>query len=218
MSWSAPPVGLFTVTAAEEGTLLLDTATGKAWVLHTMVNQEMMWLAVGKRIDDADKALDIRKSEERLREVLGTRRRGAAQAEGQELNRIERRLCEPEKEPAVTEDALHAYMFRNDIGSGGEKVLPYDPNLGKTPGPYAVIAGDEGMVLLEPKTGASWMLHQSAAGIPMWLAVKRVDDINAVGVYLRANNEQAAKLQAEGDRTYLRHVLDDTPPAGAVAQ
>ena len=92
---AAPVVGPFAVTAAKEGTILLDTATGKAWVLHTMFNQETAWLAIGKRIDDADEAHSIRESDARLREVMDVQRRGTAPAEVE----IVHRLCKPQKSP-----------------------------------------------------------------------------------------------------------------------
>jgi hypothetical protein len=86
------------------------------------------------------------------------------------------------------------------------------------PGPYTVIAGAQATVLLDAKSGMTWVLHQSAAGIPMWLAVTRVDDSNAVGVYLRANEEESRRKLREDEmngrvlRPDLRMYRDEPGP------
>jgi hypothetical protein len=57
---AAPVVGPFAVTAGPDGTILLDTNSGQAWVLFRSqaMHGRVMWLAVGERIDSQEEVVN----------------------------------------------------------------------------------------------------------------------------------------------------------------
>jgi hypothetical protein len=68
--------GLFTVSAAGESAVLLETKSGKTWVLQRSVEGESAWLPA-KRLDSDDDILNWRKRE---REIELIRAREARRA------------------------------------------------------------------------------------------------------------------------------------------
>jgi hypothetical protein len=64
--------GPFVVSPAGDTAVLLETKSGKTWVLHRSVQGDSVWLPA-KRIDSHDEVLRWRQREEELKQVLAER-------------------------------------------------------------------------------------------------------------------------------------------------
>jgi hypothetical protein len=66
---AAPEGGPFVVSPAGQSAVLLDTRSGKTWVLTRSVEGESVWLPV-KRIDSEEEARDWQQRDKRTRRLL----------------------------------------------------------------------------------------------------------------------------------------------------
>ena len=71
---AAPESGQFAVSSAGSSAVLLDTKSGKTWVLTRSVEGQSVWLPV-RRIDSEEEARDWQKQEKKTKEALGERNR-----------------------------------------------------------------------------------------------------------------------------------------------
>jgi hypothetical protein len=64
-------------------------------------------------------------------------------------------------------------------------------------GPYAVSAGEEFAVLLETRTGRSWVLNQSVTGDAVWLPIQRIESDDEARAWKEREAQRKAKADAE---------------------
>jgi len=67
---AAPESGQFAVSPAGSSAVLLDTKSGKTWVLTRSVEGQSVWLPV-RRIDSEEEARDWQQREKRTKQILG---------------------------------------------------------------------------------------------------------------------------------------------------
>jgi hypothetical protein len=70
----APERGPYVVSPAGQSAVLLDTKSGKTWVLTQSMERQSIWLPA-RRIDSEDEARDWQQREEQIKKVLGEQKR-----------------------------------------------------------------------------------------------------------------------------------------------
>jgi hypothetical protein len=71
---AAPEGGQFVVSPAGQSAVLLDTKSGKTWVLTRSVEGQSVWLPA-RRIDSEEEAREWLDREKKLKEILGEKQK-----------------------------------------------------------------------------------------------------------------------------------------------
>jgi hypothetical protein len=90
------------------------------------------------------------------------------------------------------------------LGLGGWTLAQQDRPAAKETAPasgqFIVTPAGDTAVLLDTKSGNTWVLQRSGQGDPVWLLARRIDSVNEVRRWTDEQEQRKARLKAAAER------------------